>query len=83
MASSDQYVMTGDPPNRHAEMVCAIWKQTPRTHVFIGAPDRERLAAAWLEITGLELDKLSVQDVHVFAANHDPCSPQTTRDTHE
>ena len=78
MATSDQYVMAGDPPNRHTEMVCAIWQQTPRTHVFIGAPDRDRLASAWLEITGIELDKMLVQTVHVFSANHDPCTPLTT-----
>jgi hypothetical protein len=69
MASSDQYEMVGEngTPERHTKMHCAIWRMSPRTHIFIGAPNLDSLEQCWQEITGLVLDRDRAQYVHVFS----------------
>jgi hypothetical protein len=82
MASSDMYAMVGEPgtPERHTKMHCAIWRMSPRTHVFIGAPDLDSLEQCWKEITGLDLDRHQAQYVHVFGGKaRDAAAAETSQ----
>lgn len=72
MAKTDQFQQAGDPPDRKFKMVCAIWRMTPRSHIFIGAPDKDALEAIWEEITGSPLDRSMAQTVCIMDGHHFP-----------
>lgn len=68
MRVADQFEYEGEKstPERCMKMYCAAWRMSPRSQVFIGAPNLDALEAIWREITGGELDRERAQFVRVY-----------------
>lgn len=57
--------ITRTKPTKAIEMCMAVWGHDGE-HIAIGAPTPERLAMAWLEITGMEMESAMRVEVIPF-----------------